>query len=78
MTLWLKCILGPEKTVACASCRRKVGVPWGAVAAALPVAVGLVIGLRLEPPWSIVAITGGIVVYVALQRFVVPLVARDA
>ena len=58
--------------------QRKVGVPWLAVAAAVPIALGVVGAVRLSAPWSIVSLAVGILAYVVLQQFVVPLVGRDA
>jgi len=78
MSIWRKCILAPEMAVRCSSCKRKVGVPWLAVAAAVPIALGVVGAVRLSAPWSIVSLAVGILAYVVLQQFVVPLVGRDA
>ena len=77
MALWRKCILGPETNVPCASCGKKVGVPWGAIAAAIPVALGIVAAIRLSVPWSIAALVVGVLGYVAIQRYFVPVVGRD-
>jgi hypothetical protein len=77
MPLWRKCLLGPEASVACVSCGRKVGIPYPAVAAAIPIALGIVGAVRLHMPWSWAAAVGGVVSYVLLQRYVVPLVGRD-
>ena len=78
MTLFRKCILSPDSVVACASCGRKVGAPWLAIAAAAPIALGIVAAIKLAVPWSIAGAVGGLVAYVGLQRFVVPVVGRDA
>jgi len=78
MTLFRKCILSPDSVVACASCGRKVGVPWLAIGAAAPVALGIVAIIRLAVPWSIAGAVGGLVAYIGIQRFVVPVVGRDA
>ena len=78
MSIWRKCILGPEMAVRCSSCKRKVGVPWLAVVAAVPIALGVAGAVRLSAPWSIVSLAVGILAYVVLQQFVVPLVGRDA
>jgi hypothetical protein len=78
MTLFRKCILSPDSVVPCASCGRKVGVPWLAIGAAAPVALGIVAAIKLAVPWSIAGAVGGLVAYVAIQRFVVPVVGRDA
>jgi hypothetical protein len=78
MPLWRKCILGPETTVACSTCGKKIGVPWGAVASAVPIALGLVGAARLPLPWSVASLIGGLVAYVVLQRYAVPVVGRDA
>ena len=78
MTLLRKCILNPDSVVACASCGSKVGVPWLAIGAAAPVALGIVAGIKLAVPWSIAGAVGGLIAYVAIQRFVVPVVGRDA
>ena len=77
MTLWRKCILGPETAIPCASCGKKVSVPWGAVAAAVPVALGLIAAVQLPMPWSIAATVGGVLGYVAIQRYLVPIVDRS-
>ena len=78
MTLFRKCILSPDSVVACASCGRKAGVPWLAIGAAVPVALGIVAAIKLAVPWSIAGAIGGLVAYVTIQRFVVPVVGRDA
>jgi DNA-directed RNA polymerase subunit RPC12/RpoP len=78
MTLWRKCTLGPEASVACAACGKPVGVPWGAIAAAVPVALGIVAAAKLAMPWGVVGLVAGGLAYVGLQRFVVPLVSRGA
>ena len=77
MTLWRKCILGPETAVACAKCGKKVGVPWGAIAAAIPVALGILAAVRLPVPWSIAGAVGGVLGYIVIQRYLVPMVKRD-
>jgi hypothetical protein len=77
MTLWRKCILSPDTAVACASCGKKVGVPWGAITAAVPVALGIIAAVRLPVPWSIAGAVGGALGYVAIQRYLVPLLGRD-
>jgi hypothetical protein len=78
MTLFRKCILRPDSVVACASCGRTVGIPWLAIVAAAPVALGIVAAIKLAVPWSIAGAVGGLVAYVAIQRFIVPVVGRDA
>ena len=78
MSIWRKCMLGPEASVACASCGKNVGVPWGAVAAAIPVAFGILAAVKLPVPWSIAGIAGGLLAYFALQLYVVPLVGRSS
>ena len=78
MSIWQKCILGPEKSVPCKSCGRSVGVPFGAVAAAAPIALGIVGAVKLPTPWSVASFVGGLVVYLVLQQFVVPVVGRQA
>ena len=77
MTLWRKCFLGPETSVPCASCGRKVSVPWGTIAAATPVALGIVAAVRLSQPWSAAGLVGGLAAYVAIQWYLVPVVGRD-
>jgi hypothetical protein len=77
MSIWRKCILGPEKAVACLCCGRSVGVPWGAVAAAIPLALGIVGGIKLHLPWSIAVFFGGVLAYFVLQLYIVPVVGRD-
>jgi len=78
LTLFRKCILSPDSVVACISCGRKVGVPWLAIGAAAPVALGIVAAIKLSVPWSITGAVVGLVAYVGIQRFVVPIVGRDA
>ena len=78
MPLWRKCVLGPESSVACASCGKKVSVPWAAVIAATPIALGIVAAVRLDAPWSIAGAISGALAYVALQHWVVPLVGRES
>ena len=53
-------------------------MPWPAIAAAVPVALGIVAAIKLALPWSIAGAIGGLVAYVGIQRFVVPVVGRDA
>ena len=77
MTLLRKCILSPDSVVVCASCGRKVGVPWLAIGAAVPVALGIVAAVKLAVPWSFAGAVGGLIAYVGIQRFVVPVVGRD-
>ena len=77
MSFWRKCILGPEAAVPCTSCGKKVGVPWAAVAAAVPIALGLVGATRLPLPWSVASAIGSVAIYIGLQRYAVPLVGRD-
>jgi DNA-directed RNA polymerase subunit RPC12/RpoP len=60
MKLWRKCILGPETAVPCANCGRRVSVPWGAIAAATPIALGIVAAVRLPAPWSVAGLVGGL------------------
>jgi hypothetical protein len=77
ITLWRKLRLAPEISVACSSCGKKIGVPWGAVAAAAPIALGIVGAIRFTMPWSVLSAIGGVLAYVALQRYVVPMVTRN-
>jgi len=76
--LWRKCVLGPDTPIACAACGKAVGVPWIAVAAAIPIALGIVAAVRWPLPWSVTGLAAGLMLYVALQRYAVPLAARDA
>jgi len=78
MSIWRKCVLGPETSVPCLSCQRKVGIPWAAVAAAVPIALGILAAVRLPVPWSIGSLAAGTLAYIALQQFLVPIVGRDA
>ena len=55
-----------------------MGVPWPAIGAAAPVALGIVAAIKLEVPWSFAGAVGGLVAYVGIQRFVVPVVGHDA
>jgi DNA-directed RNA polymerase subunit RPC12/RpoP len=77
MPLWRKCTLGPETALACSNCGKKVSVPWVAVIAATPIALGIVAAVRFEAPWSIVGPIAGVIAYISLQRWVVPLVGRE-
>ena len=77
MTLLRKCFLGPEEAVPCKSCGKRVGVPWGAVAAAVPVALGILAAVKLDAPWNVVGAIAGAGTYVAIQRWVVPVVGRE-
>jgi hypothetical protein len=76
LTLGQKCLLGPEKAVACLSCGKSVGVPWIAVAAAIPIALGIVAAVKLPMPWAIVGLFVGLLAYVLLQLYVVPMIGR--
>ena len=78
MTLLRKCVLSPDAPVPCAACGRKVGVPWAAIAAAVPIAIGIMAAVRLGWPWNVAGAVGGVLAYVAAQRWVVPLVGREA
>ena len=55
-----------------------MGVSWLASGAAAPVALGIVAAIKLAVPWSVAGAIGGLVAYVGIQRFVVPVVGRDA
>jgi hypothetical protein len=72
-----KCILGPETSIPCVSCGKRIGIPWGAIAAAIPFAFGMVGALRLSFPWLILSGLGGIAAYLLIQWFFVPIVRRD-
>ena len=74
MSFWRKCVIGPDAAVACASCGREVTVPWLAVLAAVPVALGLVAAVRLPMPFAVGGAAAGIVAYLLLQRFAIPLI----
>lgn len=78
MSLIRKCFLSPDVSVSCASCGKRVGVPWGAVAAAAPVAVGIIAAIRLEAPWNAFGALAGVAVYVAIQQWLVPVQGREA
>ena len=77
MSFWRKCVLGPETAVPCYSCGKRVGVPWAAVAAAVPIAMGIVGATWLPLPSSIASAIGGVALYIGIQRYAVPLVGRE-
>ena len=52
MPFWRKCILSPDTTVACSNCKKKVSVPWAAVFAAVPIALGIVAAVSLGNRFS--------------------------
>lgn len=83
-SFWEKQTLGPNKTIPCRSCNRKVGVPWdrAQVAAAPLVALcflGLIVGKVLFGTLSAVLLFGwvgaslGFLVTAPLYHFYVPL-----
>lgn len=76
--LWRKCLLSPDASFPCGSCGASLGVPRFAIAAAIPLAGGIIGLIRLPLPWSLAAALAAFLVYVGLQRFVVPLVLRPA
>jgi len=78
MTLLRKCFLGPEEAVPCKSCGKRVGLPWGAVTAAVPVALGILAAVKLHLPWNVVGAIAGVCAYVAIQMWIVPVLRRDA
>ena len=77
MSIWRKCLLGTDKSVSCISCGRSVGVPFGAVLAAAPIALGIAGLVKLSMPWSIASLVGGLMTYFVLQLYVVPVVGRE-
>jgi hypothetical protein len=77
MPFWRKCILSPDTTVPCLNCNKKVSVPWVAVIAAVPIALGIVAAVSLSGPTSYAGLLAGFVAYFALQRYAVPVIPRD-
>jgi hypothetical protein len=77
MSFMRKCVLSPDESIACRSCGKKVGVPWSAVAAAVPVALGIISAIRLPLPWNVLGGLSCVIAYGVLQRWVVPLVGRE-
>jgi hypothetical protein len=78
LDLWRKAWLGPETARPCATCGKPVGVPWIAVACAVPLALAIVAAVRLPAPVGIACAVSGVASYFALQRWVVPLQGREA
>ena len=78
MTLLRKCFLGPEEAVPCVSCGKRVGVPWSAVTAAAPVALGILAAIKLDAPWNVVGAIAGVGAYVAIQMWLVPVLGHEA
>jgi len=76
MSFWQKCVLSPDAGVACSSCGTELTVPWLAVLSAVPVALGLIAAIRLPLGFGIPSALLGLLVYGALQRWVVPLITR--
>ena len=74
MSFWRKCVISPDAAVTCASCAREVSVPWLAALAAVPVALGLLAAVRLPLPLSVGGAAAGVVAYLLLQRFAIPLI----
>ncbi len=77
MSFVRKCVLSPDQWIPCDSCGKKVSVPWVAVAAAIPVAFGIIAAIRIPLPWNVVGGLSGLIAYGVLQRWVVPLVGRE-
>jgi hypothetical protein len=77
MSFVRKCLLSPDQSIPCDSCRKKVSVPWVALCAAIPVAVGIVAAIRIPLPWNVLGALSGVIAYGVLQRWVVPLVGRE-
>ena len=77
MSFVRKCVLSPDQSIPCDACGKKVSVPWVAIAAATPVALGIIAAIRSPPPWNVVAGLSGLIAYGVLQRWVVPLVGRE-
>jgi ribosomal protein S27E len=77
ISLLRKCVLSPDQSVACSSCGKALSVPWGAVAVAAPVALGIIGAINFEIPWNALAAFAGVIAYGILQRWVVPLEGRD-
>jgi uncharacterized protein YqgC (DUF456 family) len=84
-SFWQKQTLGPHRTLACAGCKRRVGVPWmQSHIAALPVFLFAVAGMHLAGDASgskILALAGalsgailGMLVTMPLYHRFVPLV----
>ena len=47
------------------------------MAAAVPVALGILAAVKLDAPWNVVGAIAGAGTYVAIQRWVVPVVGRE-
>jgi hypothetical protein len=77
MSFVRKCVLSPDQAIPCGSCGKKVSVPWVAVGAAIPVALGIIAAIRLPPPWNVLGALSSVIAYGGLQRWVVPLVGRE-
>jgi len=77
ISLWRKCVLGSDAAVPCASCGKLLGIPWLASLAALPLALGIFGVVTLPLPWFILSVVGARRAYLAIQRFLVPLIPRD-
>jgi hypothetical protein len=77
MSFARKCVLSPDQSIPCGSCGQKVSVPWLAVSAAIPVALGIIAAIRIPLPWNVVGGLSGLIAYGVLQWWVVPLVGRE-
>jgi uncharacterized protein YqgC (DUF456 family) len=87
-SFWQKQTLGPNKTLSCTGCKRRVSVPWGrAHIAALPVFVVAIAAMWFVGDCfnsKIFAIAGafcgvvvGMMITMPLYHYIVPLVKPD-
>ena len=87
-SFWQKQKLGPNKTLQCGACKRRVSVPWGrAHLAALPVFLLAIVGLYFVGDAfnsKVFALAGafcgvvlGMMVTMPLYHYVVPLVKPE-
>lgn len=79
MTSFAKAWLGPARTRACDTCRKRVGVSWWSMLMLIPFYAGMAATVWLWPSWSAVlpAVLGLVAMFVYHDR-ITPLVAREA
>jgi len=79
MSHWRKLGLGvggPGQTVRCQACGKPVGVSVWSLVAFLPFGLSFYSIGRLHLPWFFVWMTSGVLLYVWVHTFIVPLVRR--